>query len=1059
MKKIINIVFLIAMYSMFLCANGEQNRVLNLKAGYNSVSFNREYTLDNMLQSIGSSNLLSVQGVGNNATYKKSYVDNGEGFLNDFEKTLLGKAYWIKVLNEVSIEYAPIIYEENQTISLDVGWNFVAPFTLLTLSEIKEQLGNNNLLVVQGTGSNATYKKSYLDSGEDFLNDFNQFEESKGYWIKVAEASFLTFEFSANNTIYEDGEDNTTSRWSLIEDETNATVSNEYDAERGSQVIVFNGNGRDDGYLIGNKFDNEGSWDNESEFTIQWSMNYNENYKVQVILQTTNGLRYLYYTQRDEDLGHYSDKYIHYGLGVESRNGTWKTFIRNLQEDVDLYEDDNTITAVTGFRIYGSGKVDDIGLHSNDVNLPDTRAPIIHLNGDASITLVREENYIEEGATVSDNRDHNLTVVITGEVNTSQVGTYHLTYTATDLAGNSSFIERIIIIVNANDHVYYISPTGDDDNNGSISAPWKDLEQATDNLVAGNTLILRGGVYRLQKTFNIRCNGTAEAPITIKAYPGEKPILDGALVEFTTAPNNVWEEVDTSRHIYRSVNTYPLSNKYSVFLDASEGGYQLNAYVDSVPFYSDNEVFNGDNDYYVGPGIYYDENDEHIYIRTQYSRYQKLSNETLPDLPGVADIPDLLLPENQDPRQTKLHIGDFSTVVIVEGSYINIDGIDIQNKRVALRVEENIHDINISNGKIQGGRYGISLPNGTHDITMDNIDFPCNVPIWIARSDVKRPQDSPPGDMYEGAAVNMDSTYNVHILNSRIKSCFDGIHFAKFAHDIHIEYNSFDDIRDDTTQMATSGYNYELNNNTITHAYLGFSYNGTGNKELTKVGTTFIHHNIIDTSKAQLLGREDPQDLLPVYMKGFENSGWGSGRSFGAHDSNSVTTPDPWKIYNNTLLVMNGGDIRGFGTCYTHDEFDTTQPHEVYNNIMFMLGDKHMGRGCRGNDGSTIMDGNLYWRVGDTFTKDFFYLFDYESGSGGDSFNSLDELKNSDFFTNSQTHYTPGWEANGLEADPELSEAYRPAVGSVAATGAIDLNSSWSGVDNTTTYQGALSPQ
>ncbi len=72
---------------------------------------------------------------------------------------------------------------------------------------------------------------------------------------------------------------------------------------------------------------------------------------------------------------------------------------------------------------------------------PDTTAPVITLNGAATINLNVGETYTELGATASDNVDGDLTssIVIGGDtVNTSLAGTYVVTYNVSDAAGNAA---------------------------------------------------------------------------------------------------------------------------------------------------------------------------------------------------------------------------------------------------------------------------------------------------------------------------------------------------------------------------------------------------------------------------------------------------------------------------------------------------------------------------------------------------------------------------------------------------------------------------------------------
>jgi hypothetical protein len=87
----------------------------------------------------------------------------------------------------------------------------------------------------------------------------------------------------------------------------------------------------------------------------------------------------------------------------------------------------------------------------------------------------------------------------------------------------------------------YVSPTGSDSAAGTQSAPYATLTRArneADSLKASGpvTVWLLGGTYYLQSpvTFGPSNSGTAAAPITYQAFPGEKPIISGG-IPVTTA--------------------------------------------------------------------------------------------------------------------------------------------------------------------------------------------------------------------------------------------------------------------------------------------------------------------------------------------------------------------------------------------------------------------------------------------------------------------------------------------------------------------------------------------
>ena len=161
---------------------------LSLQSGWSLVGANSSLTIDELKTKIGVDNLLVVQG--QNKTYQKVYVDRGEEFLNNFTAFEAGKGYWVKVNSAVDIEYEKTTYSTEQTINLIAGWNLINPPTDLTMSEVSAQLGSN-LEVIQGMSK--TYQKAFVDSGEEFLNNFQNFEEPQGYWVKVTTDTSLLF--------------------------------------------------------------------------------------------------------------------------------------------------------------------------------------------------------------------------------------------------------------------------------------------------------------------------------------------------------------------------------------------------------------------------------------------------------------------------------------------------------------------------------------------------------------------------------------------------------------------------------------------------------------------------------------------------------------------------------------------------------------------------------------------------------------------------------------------------------------------------------------------------
>jgi len=80
----------------------------------------------------------------------------------------------------------------------------------------------------------------------------------------------------------------------------------------------------------------------------------------------------------------------------------------------------------------------------NTTTTTDVTPPVITLNGEANITLEQGEPYTELGATAVDAVDGNVSVTISGNVDTNTTGMYTVTYTAKDSSGNSASVRRTV---------------------------------------------------------------------------------------------------------------------------------------------------------------------------------------------------------------------------------------------------------------------------------------------------------------------------------------------------------------------------------------------------------------------------------------------------------------------------------------------------------------------------------------------------------------------------------------------------------------------------------------
>jgi hypothetical protein len=86
---------------------------------------------------------------------------------------------------------------------------------------------------------------------------------------------------------------------------------------------------------------------------------------------------------------------------------------------------------------------------------------------------------------------------------------------------------------------YYVSPAGNDNNSGTLEKPLKTISKGVTKLKAGDVLYVRTGTY-VERIY-VDQSGTADAPVTIMAYPGEYPVIDGE----NTMPSSQWSSLVT----------------------------------------------------------------------------------------------------------------------------------------------------------------------------------------------------------------------------------------------------------------------------------------------------------------------------------------------------------------------------------------------------------------------------------------------------------------------------------------------------------------------------------
>ncbi len=141
-----------------------------------------------------------------------------------------------------------------------------------------------------------------------------------------------------------------------------------------------------------------------------------------------------------------------------------------------------------------------------------------------------------------------------------------------------------------NSNVYYVAKNGSDSNNGSINSPWLTINKAVSTISAGSKVYIREGIY--EGYITLVAKGTESQPITIAAYPGESPVIDGS--GKAADPSNAWAVEYLLFYIYGdyiAVKDLEFQNSASrgVFMIANhvtlDNLYVHNCYLSGISFY------------------------------------------------------------------------------------------------------------------------------------------------------------------------------------------------------------------------------------------------------------------------------------------------------------------------------------------------------------------------------------------------------------------------------------------------------------------------------------------
>ena len=210
---------------------------------------------------------------------------------------------------------------------------------------------------------------------------------------------------------------------------------------------------------------------------------------------------------------------------------------------------------------------------------PDTTPPVITLNGSTPITLEAGQNYVEQGATWTDDRDGSGTAIVSGDtVNNLVPGSYTIDYDYTDLAGNAATtVQRVVNVVDTTGPS--ISIQGGTIVYHLVNTPYTDAGATASDIVDGD---LTGSIVTTGLPIDTATLGNYTVTYTVTDAAGNTSQRDRTVRIVTELPNTGANNENMIRFFRNAtgLNSYCL-NELAIAYYKQEGSTSLNQYNDS----------------------------------------------------------------------------------------------------------------------------------------------------------------------------------------------------------------------------------------------------------------------------------------------------------------------------------------------------------------------------------------------------------------------------------------------------------------------------------------------
>ncbi len=500
-------------------------------------------------------------------------------------------------------------------------------------------------------------------------------------------------------------------------------------------------------------------------------------------------------------------------------------------------------------------------------------------------------------------------------------------------------------------NVYYVDTAkGVDGAAGNDKSPWKTIAFAMSQLRAGDTLCLRGGIYREQ--VRVSLSGRPDAPITIRSYPGEAAVIDGGFAGFFDAPADAWKPAEGgAAEEFVSTRKYP--NERDIVGALGDSLVGLQTYWDLSDLRSSSELWDEDKTHdvkpvYCGPGVFYDSDTGLIHVR--------LSHTHLPAEYGGN------YSGQTDPRKLPLVLAPFRSVPlhVDQGQYLRFQDLQIRGGGYDTVILSHASDIEFDNVLVHCGTYGLRAANTQH-LKFYRSALYGNAAPWCFRTEnsLRARKNGGRRDVARLTAhallvIETGFEHDIYayppnddweISYSAFTDSHDGIYIGGIG--IKFHHNIMEDMQDDGIYLSpiyayTQGSELQIYQNRFTRCLTTLAFGGPVQDVKDKI---FFYRNVVDLRQPVRYNRPGPTPAKPGALY--------CGNIMGDHGSPPRAAMN---IYQNTFIIADSPRRSYMGLF---DAVDPQRPRNVLNNILLTTGT--LPTYSPMPDAGSLAGGNMYW--------------------------------------------------------------------------------------------------